>query len=48
MSDIIIAAITMTSLELMDFINEDRKARAESVGAKFPSLGFANWNTQIF
>ncbi|MDH1475798.1 phage antirepressor KilAC domain-containing protein [Comamonas thiooxydans] len=41
MSNVIIASITMTSLELVDFINEDRKARAESVGAKFPSPGFA-------
>ncbi|MGD9756793.1 MAG: phage antirepressor KilAC domain-containing protein [Comamonas sp.] len=31
----------MTSLELVDFINEERKARADSVGAKFPSSGFA-------
>ena len=35
------ATITMTSLELVDFINEERKARADSVGAKFPSSGFA-------
>lgn len=35
------ATITMTSLELVDFINEDRKARAEAVGAQFPSPGFA-------
>lgn len=33
--------ITMTSLNLVDFINEDRKARAEAVGAQFPSPGFA-------
>lgn len=33
--------LTMTSLELVDFINEDRKARAQAVGAGFPSLGFA-------
>ena len=41
MSNVIIASITMTSLELVDFINEDRKARAQAVGAGFPSLGFA-------
>lgn len=33
--------ITMTSLELVDFINEDRRARAEAAGAEFPSKGFA-------
>jgi hypothetical protein len=32
---------TMTSLEIVDFINEDRKAKAEAAGAKFPSKGFA-------
>lgn len=41
MSNTIIASITMTSLELVDFINEDRKERAEAVGAQFPSPGFA-------
>lgn len=33
--------ITMTSLELVEFINADRRARAEAVGAAFPSPGFA-------
>ncbi|WP_284337654.1 phage antirepressor KilAC domain-containing protein [Comamonas sp. NoAH] len=33
--------VTMTSLELVEFINEDRRARAEVVGAAFPSPGFA-------
>lgn len=28
---------TMTSLEMVDYINADRKATAESVGGKFPS-----------
>lgn len=32
---------TMTSLELVDFINADRKQRAEAAGAAFPSKGFA-------
>ncbi|MFG5779202.1 hypothetical protein ACFIQF_19250 [Comamonas sp. J-3] len=36
-----IAIPTMTSLELTDFINDDRKARAQAVGAAFPSPGFA-------
>ena len=42
------ATITMTSLELVDFINEDRKARAESVGAIFPSPGFAKLEHKDF
>ena len=33
--------ITMTSLELVAFINEDRSARAKAAGAAFPSPGFA-------
>ncbi|MFZ7310275.1 phage antirepressor KilAC domain-containing protein [Comamonas jiangduensis] len=33
--------ITMTSLELVDFINDDRRARAGAAGVKFPSQGFA-------
>lgn len=32
---------TVTSLELVEFINADRRARAEAVGAAFPSPGFA-------
>lgn len=48
MSNVIIASITMTSLELVDFINEDRKARAESVGAIFPSPGFAKLEHKDF
>jgi hypothetical protein len=31
----------MTSLELVEFINADRKLRAEEAGAAFPSKGFA-------
>jgi len=33
---------TMTSLELVEFINADRKERAEEAGAQFPSKGFAS------
>lgn len=33
--------ITMSSLELVEFINADRRARAEVFGAPFPSPGFA-------
>lgn len=33
------SAITMTSLELVDFINDHRKAQAEAAGAEFPSKG---------
>lgn len=32
--------VTMTSIELVDFINEDRKQRAHAIGAPFPSNGF--------
>lgn len=35
------SAATMTSLELVEFINEERKFLAESEGAEFPSKGFA-------
>jgi len=35
------AAPTMTSLELVEFINADRKARADAAGETFPSKGFA-------
>lgn len=34
-------ALTMTSLDLVDFINSDRKQKALDVGAAFPSPGFA-------
>ncbi|CAN5297659.1 hypothetical protein BH10PSE16_BH10PSE16_01090 [soil metagenome] len=33
--------VTMTSIELVDFINTHRKAQAEAVGAPFPSKGHA-------
>lgn len=33
--------VTMTSLELVNFINGHRKQQAEAVGADFPSEGFA-------
>ena len=33
--------VTMTSLELVEFINDDRSARAKAAGAAFPSPGFA-------
>ncbi|MDD2711301.1 MAG: phage antirepressor KilAC domain-containing protein [Simplicispira sp.] len=33
--------ITMTSLELVEFINEDRAQRAKDAGADFPSKGHA-------
>lgn len=32
--------LTMSSLELVDFINEDRRERAHAIGAPFPSNGF--------
>ena len=32
---------TMTSLELVDFINEDRKRHSDEAGAPFPSKEFA-------
>ncbi len=32
---------TMTSIELVDFINSERKKAAEQAGVKFPSKGFA-------
>lgn len=35
------AGITMTSLELVDLINDHRKAQAEAAGQPFPSKGFA-------
>lgn len=41
-------SVTMTSLELVDFINEDRKARAEAAGAAFPSPGFAKLEHKDF
>lgn len=31
---------TMTSLEIVDFINEDRRESAHAVGAPFPGQGF--------
>ena len=34
-------APTMTSLELVEFINADRKQRAKAAGEEFPSKGFA-------
>ncbi len=34
-------AITMTSLELVELINEHRKSQAEAAGQTFPSKGFA-------
>ena len=34
-------AVTMTSLELVDFINAHRKEMAEAAGAPFPSKGYA-------
>lgn len=43
-----VLSISMTSLELVDFINEDRKARAEDVGAQFPSPGFAKLEHKDF
>ncbi|WP_193616011.1 phage antirepressor KilAC domain-containing protein [Delftia acidovorans] len=40
--------ITMTSVELVDYINEDRRARAEAAGAEFPSKGFAKLEHKDF
>lgn len=39
---------TMTSLELVDFINDHRKARAETLGVSFPSRGFARLEHYTF
>lgn len=36
-----IATVTMTSLEMVDYINSERKAKAEKEGAAFPSKGYA-------
>lgn len=42
------ATITMTSLELVDFINDDRQSRAHSNGAAFPSPGFSKLEHRDF
>ena len=36
-----IAKVTMTSLELVDYFNTERKAKAVQEGAAFPSKGYA-------
>ncbi|MDU9416184.1 hypothetical protein [Pseudomonas sp. zfem005] len=41
MNIINVSAATMTSLELVDFINSHRQHQAESAGQQFPSKGFA-------
>lgn len=41
-------AITMTSLELVDLINDHRKAQAEVAGESFPSKGFAKLEHKDF
>ena len=41
-------AVTMSSLELVAFINEDRKALADSAGVEFPSKGYAELQHKHF
>ena len=41
-------AVTMTSLELVDFINNHRKGRAEQAGELFPSKGFSKLEHKHF
>lgn len=45
---LMVATATMTSLELVDFINDDRAARAQAVGSAFPSPGFAKLEHKDF
>lgn len=40
--------VTMTSLALVDFINEDRKQRAHAIGAPFPGHGFPSLEHKNF
>ncbi|QLG90744.1 phage antirepressor KilAC domain-containing protein [Pseudomonas yamanorum] len=42
------AVITMTSIELVDFINNHRKGRAEQAGELFPSKGFSKLEHKHF
>lgn len=42
------STVTMTSTEIVDFINAHRKAEAESAGASFPSSGFAKLERKSF
>lgn len=41
-------AVTMTSLELVDFINDHRKLQAEQAGEEFPSKGFSKLEHKHF
>ncbi len=45
---LISSTLTMTSLELVDFINEYRKELAIAAGALFPSEGFAKLRHDSF
>ena len=40
--------VTMTSLEIVDFVNLERKALAAAVGAAFPSKGHAELRHDTF
>ncbi|MBK0115617.1 MULTISPECIES: phage antirepressor KilAC domain-containing protein [unclassified Delftia] len=42
------AVLTMTSIELVDFINDERKAKADAAGEPFPSKGFAKLEHKDF
>lgn len=43
-----VTAATMSSLELVDFINAHRKQQADAAGQKFPSKGFAKLEHKDF
>ena len=40
--------VTMTSLEIVDFINAHRKEEADAAGVSFPSKGFAKLEHKNF
>ncbi|MDV7210759.1 Rha family transcriptional regulator [Azotobacter beijerinckii] len=48
MSAIVEMPVTMTSLELVDFINDHRKRQAEAAGVNFPSSEFAKLRHDSF
>lgn len=39
---------TMTSLKMVDYINADRKSKAEAEGLLFPCKNIASYSTMIF
>lgn len=39
---------TMTSLEMVDYINTERKSKAEAEGLTFPCKNIASYSTMIF